>query len=372
MKSKSAKSPVRYAVVGLGHFAQTAVLPAFAKLKNAKLTAIVSGDSRKLESLGAKYHVEQRLPYEALDALFASGKVDAVYIVLPNSMHADVTVRAARAGVHVLCEKPMATNEADCKRMVDAARAARVKLMIAYRLHFEAANLAAIEAVRQGKVGEPRFISSTFSMQVKPGNSRLRADLGGGPLNDIGIYCINAARYLFGDEPTAVQAFSARTRGDERFDQVPEQVAVILRFPRARLASFIASFGAADSARCELVGTTGSLRLEPAFHHASELVLELQTGKRTRRRTFKKRDQVAAEIEYFSECVQNGREPEPSGMEGLADVRIIHAIEAAISRGGVVEIEPVKAEPRPSMRQERRIAPHPKPKTVHVEAPSAK
>lgn len=361
--------PIRYAVVGLGHFAQSAVLPAFARLRNAQLTALVSGDATKLRRLGAQYEVEHCADYSQLDSLLASGAVDAVYVATPNALHAPHAIRAARAGVHILCEKPLATSERECAAIVAAAREHGVKLMVAYRLHFEAANLAAIAAVRKGRIGEPRCFNAVFTMQVREGNSRLDAELGGGPLRDIGIYCVNAARYLFGQEPIAVGAMSGKRPGDARFEQVHEQVAATLRFPEGRLATFIAGFGAARMSSCELIGTKGSLRLDPAFHHAEALTLELRT-KRTHKRTYPKRDQVAAEIAYFSDCVLKDREPEPSGIEGMADVRILEALELSMQHGGLVAIEPMHDPKAPEPSQSRYVPPHPMPSLVHAGQPS--
>jgi glucose-fructose oxidoreductase len=366
------KPPIRFAVVGLGWFAQSAVLPAFKKLKNAELSALVSGDEAKLAQLGKRHKVARRATYEGYDALLESGEIDAVYLVLPNTLHADYAIRAARAGVHVLCEKPMATSESECVRMIEAARERDVKLMIGYRLHFEAANLAAMELARSGKLGELRFYDAVFAMPVEEGNSRLSAELGGGPLNDIGIYCINASRYLFGDEPTEVFAFAASKPGDARFKEVPEQVTAVLRFPWQRTASFTASFGAANIARYDLFGDKGRLRLDPAFNHTADLVLETEIGKRKTRRVFKERDQVAAEIAAFAEHLQNGTDPSSSGLEGLADVRIIAALNESIASGRPVELAPLRPERRPSKRDERRIAPHGEPKLIHAEEPRAR
>ena len=166
---------IRYAVVGLGHIAQVAVLPAFAHAaRNFTLTALVSDDSEKLKQLGRRYGVKLTYSYEQYDDCLRSGDVDAVYIALPNSMHAEYSLRAARAGVHVLCEKPMAVTERECQAMIRAAQKHKVKLMVAYRLHFEEANLKAIEIVKSGKLGEPRFFSSVLDYRLKRETSGLR------------------------------------------------------------------------------------------------------------------------------------------------------------------------------------------------------
>jgi predicted dehydrogenase len=189
---------IRYAVVGLGHIAQVAVLPAFQHARrNSELVALVSDDPAKLKRLSERYNVGQTFSYREYDECLKSGAIDAVYIALPNHLHAEYIIRAAKAGIHVLCEKPMAVTERECRAMIRAAQRHRIKLMIAYRLHFEEANMKAVEIVRSGKLGQPRIFNSVFSMQVRPRNIRTDKEMGGGTLYDIGIYCINAARYLF-------------------------------------------------------------------------------------------------------------------------------------------------------------------------------
>jgi predicted dehydrogenase len=237
MRKRGTPSKVRYAVVGQGYIAQVAILPAFAHARrNSELAALVSGDRVKRKALGRKYGVAGLYSYEAYDECLRGGGVDAVFIALPNHLHRDYAVRAARAGVHVLCEKPMAMTEADCKAMIAAARRGRVKLMVAYRLHFEEANLKAAEMTRSGKLGEPRIFDSLFTMQVKAGNIRVQGE-GGGALYDIGVYCINAARALFAAEPVEVFAWSANN-GERRFREVDEMTAAVMRFPGERLATF--------------------------------------------------------------------------------------------------------------------------------------
>src|SRR5262245_9626467 len=183
---------IRYAVVGLGHIAQVAVLPAFAHAANSQLAALVSDDPQKLKILSRRYQVDQVFSYDEYEDCLRSGAVDAVYIALPNHLHAEYSIRAARAGIHVLCEKPMAVTEKECRAMAQAAERGGIKLMIAYRLHFEKANMTAVTLVRSRKLGEPRFFTSEFSLQVRPDNIRTDKEKGGGTLYDIGIYCINA------------------------------------------------------------------------------------------------------------------------------------------------------------------------------------
>jgi glucose-fructose oxidoreductase len=371
MRNGNGSDRVRYAVVGLGYFAQTAVLPAFKRARNSELVAIVSGDPTKIDVLKRRYRVPIAIGYEEYDWLLESGNVDAAYVVLPNSLHAEATIRTARAGVHVLCEKPMAPTEAECERMIAACEAANVRLMIAYRLHFERANLEAVEIVRAGKLGEPRVFDSVFAMQVRAGNTRTVDDLGGGPLDDIGIYCVNAARYVFGSEPTQVTALSGARRGDERFREIDEHVGAVLRFPNDRIATFVASFGSSEVSCYEVVGTKGSLRLDPAYSHAGAIHYELFVGGKSKaKRTFRKRDQIAPEISYFSDCVLEHKTPETSGREGLADVRILRAIEESARRGESVELKPFEKNDRPTLEQEESAPPHGRPQLVHSETPS--
>ena len=253
----------------------------------------------------------------------ALSNVDAVYLTLPNHLHREFAVRAAAAGVHVLCEKPMAVTSEDCRAMIEAAKQNHAKLMIAYRLHFEAGNLEAIRLARSGKLGEVRIFASEFAQQVADDNVRVMEPVvrGGGPVYDMGVYCINAARYLFGSEPTEVLSVTAND-GDTRFQRVEEMASVVMRFPGERLATFTCSFGAADISRYALIGTTGVLHAHPAYEYAMAIKQQLTVGEKTKTHTFPKRDQFAAQIMYFSDCILKDKEPEPNGVEGLADVRI--------------------------------------------------
>jgi predicted dehydrogenase len=360
---------VRYAVVGLGYIAQIAVLPAFVKAKNAELVALVSDDPKKLAKLGKKYNVPFRYSYDEYDACLCSGEVDAVYIALPNNLHREYTVRACRARVHVLCEKPMAVTESDCEAMVAAAKENRTRLMIAYRLHFEEANMKAVEIARSGKLGNLRAFNFLFTMQVKEGDIRLQKDLGGGTLYDIGIYCINAARYIFQAEPVEVFAWSANN-GEKRFEEVDEMTSAILRFPDERLASFTSSFGASDVSAYQIVGSEGDLRVDPAYEFAGDLKHRLTIKGKTRERTFSKRDQFAPELLYFSDCVIKGQEPEPSGREGLADVRIIRALYHSAASGKPVKLDEFERDQRPTIEQEIHQPPVKKPRLVRAATPT--
>lgn len=332
---------VRYAVVGLGHIAQVAVLPAFAHTRgNSVLTALVSGDPAKREAAGRRYEGTKTYSYEQYDQCLES--VDAVYLALPNFLHAEYAVRAAEAGVHVLCEKPLAVTSPECERMIAACAAHRVRLMTAYRLHFEPLAREVTDLVRSGRLGDPKLFISTFSFRVRPGNVRtLSLSKGGGSLYDIGVYCINTARNLFEGEPTEVAALSV-SGGAAPLADFDESTAGILRFSGERLASFVTSFDASAVSSYRIVGTKGDLRVEPGYDYSRGLAYHLTIDGKTERREVDHHDQFAAQLRYFSDCVLNGREPEPSGVEGLRDVRVIEALLESARTGRAVEVAPAK------------------------------
>lgn len=367
-RTKKPERQVGYAVVGLGHFAQDAILPAFQHAENSKLVALVTGDPEKARELGERHQVPV-FGYEQFEECLALPEVEAVYIALPNSLHAEYAVRAAKAGVHVLCEKPLAPTEAECREMIRACEESDVRLMTAYRLHFEQANLSAIEAVREGKLGEPRLFTSTFSFQIQAPNIRLERDKGGGVIWDIGVYCVNAARYLFRAEPVEVFAF-CDTSGDERFKEVEESASVTLRFPDGKLASFCVSFGAEAAASYELVGTQGRLKMENAYEYKEGIQWELTSEGKTRKGKTSKRDQIAPELLTFSDCILEGRDPEPNGWEGLADVRIISALYESARTGRPVKLEPFEKPQRPTKEQEEHRPAAKEPDYVNVQSPS--
>jgi predicted dehydrogenase len=334
------------------------------------LVALVSDSATKLRAMSRQYGVKHCCSYEDYETCLSHDLVDAVYIALPNNMHEEYCVRAAQAGIHVLCEKPLAPTTSDCERIIRACSGNRVKLMTAYRMHFERANLEATEIIRSGKIGEPRIFNSAFTMQVKSDNIRTKRQHDGGPLYDIGVYCINAARYLFRGEPTQGVCLSA-SNDDPRFRKVEEMIAAILRFPRERLASFTASFGARDTADFEIIGTKGKLRAIQAYEYTLPVRLEITCDGRVERRTYGLRDQFAPELLYFSDCILHDKEPEPSGFEGLRDVRIIQALQRSARRGVPVKLEPLKPKRYPDLTQEIYRPKVSQPRLVHVAAPTA-
>ncbi|HTV43174.1 MAG TPA: Gfo/Idh/MocA family oxidoreductase [Candidatus Sulfotelmatobacter sp.] len=368
--NRSSRNRIRYAVVGLGHIAQNAILPAFAHAdENSELAALVSHDPAKLRALSREYRVENCFTYDEFDLCVNSGLIDAVYVALPNSLHADYCIRAARAGIHVLCEKPLAVTEEECQEIIKSCAENSVKLMTAYRLHFEQGNLEAMEIVRSGEIGEPRIFNSVFTMQVSPGNIRTQEQYAGGTLYDIGIYCINAARYMFQDEPIEGYCYAA-AGADSRFRKVEEMTAAIMRFPNERLAGFTASFGAEDTADFEVVGSKGKLRAIQAYAYSMPVILELTVGSRTRRKQFNLRDQFAPELIYFSNCILHDREPEPSGSEGLRDVSIIRSLYESVYTEQPVKFKTIKRRRYPDLRQEIHRPPARNRRMLRVKAPT--
>ncbi|WP_052049651.1 Gfo/Idh/MocA family protein [Leptolyngbya sp. KIOST-1] len=349
---------IRYAIVGLGWFAQVAAMPSFPNAENSEVVALVSDDPTKQKELSQKYGIRHTYSYDQYEDCLTSGEIDAVYIALPNHLHCEYTVRAANQGIHVLCEKPMATTVAEGEQMIEACRRNGVKLMIAYRLHLDPANMRAVEIAQSGQIGEPRFFNSVFSQQVTGDNTRLQRATGGGTLEDIGIYCINAARYLFQDEPTEVFAVAANN-GEERFREVDEMTSVILRFPRQRLANFTVSFGASKVSTYQVVGTQGDLRLDPAYAWQGELTHYLTIDGETREQSFEPHGQLAAEFAYFSNCILQNEDLEPSGVEGLNDIRIIQALHQSIEARQPVPLETMDHPP------------HPNPDLITVRSPNA-
>lgn len=360
---------VKYAVIGLGYIAQIAALPAFKHARrNSALAALISGDKQKLKSLGRKYGVATLAHYDDLEAALEG--VDAVYIATPNSEHAEHAIRAARAGKHVLCEKPLAVTDAECVAIVEACRDANVRLMTAYRLHFDPITLDVLQQVRRGAIGDLRYFESAFSMRAQPGNIRTRHETGGGTVYDLGIYCINAARMLFDSEPE--QVFAYAISGERSgMPEVDDTTAVVMRFRGNRLATFVSSFDAGEVSAYRIVGTKGSISVEPGYEYAEPLSYTVTTARGQKTRRGRKHDQFAAELMYFSDCVQKGKEPEPSGEEGAWDVRVIDAIYESARRGEPISLREFQ-EPGPSPRQRSSPPPVKKPRLIKAAPPKRK
>jgi predicted dehydrogenase len=309
------------------------------------LAALVSGHPDKARRLAQVHGVDAEhgiYNYESFDRIAQDPAIDVVYIVLPNSLHAEFTVRALRAGKHVLCEKPMATSVAEAEQMIAAAQTADRQLGIAYRLHHEPMNLAVMALCRDKAVGEIRTFTSSNCQDVKAPNIRLSAKLGGGPLGDLGVYSINAARYVLNEEPIEVMAFAQQPDGDPRFREVPETVSYLLRYPSGALASCDCSFGTGNSSRYRAVGTKGFIEMDPAFpYEGQKLRVSEQQGEDKVRLTepkFKAVNQFAEEFDHFSQSALTRQPFATPGEIGLADMRIVTALNESRRTGQPVKM----------------------------------
>jgi predicted dehydrogenase len=322
--------PVGYAVVGLGSIAETSVLPAFQNTnKKSKLVALVSHDQSRAQQLGAKFGVKHCYSYENYDQCLSQPGVDAVFIASVNGAHAEQTHRAAAAGKHVLCEKPMATSVEDCRRMVDACRASRVRLMIAYRKYFEPGSVALKKLVTSGKLGRLRHIFSSYTEHVDPGKAKtwqLNKKLaGGGSLMDIGIYCVNTMRWVAGSTPIDATSH-CWTDAPKRFTDVEDSIAFRLNHPEGLVCQGTSSYSSRAASFVQVHGDQGWAALNPAFAFEEERRLFGKIQGRWFEQKFKVIDEFALELNAFTESIHRGRDPEPDGMEGLRDLATIEAI----------------------------------------------
>lgn len=331
---------VRYGIVALGDITQEAMLPGVAHTGNSEVTALVTDDPVKAREVGKQYGVEHHYSYAEFDQMLASGLVDAIYLATPNWRHAEFAVPALRAGVHVLLEKPVEVSLEKTREIMAAQKASGAKLMVAYRLHFEPGTLDAIERARSGALGDLILFSSVFSQMVSPENHRVKYGDLAGPVLDMGTYPVNAARYMFGDEPTEVVSAIGTRHAESGFGDLDDTVAVTLRFPRNRLAQFVVSYYGNTSQAFTVVGTKGSVQMDPAYMYGKPLAQTLTIGERASTSSFKNTDHFGGEMKYFSDCILEGKDPEPDGEEGYADMRVLDGILRAMKSGGPVTLEP--------------------------------
>ena len=330
-----------WAIVGLGSLSINQILPAFAKCEKSRIAALVSGHPDKASKLGSRYGVSAKniYNYQNYDSIKDNPEVDVIYVVLPNGMHAEYTVRGLQAGKHVLSEKPMANTPDECQQMIDAARQAGRKLMVAYRCRYEPHNQEAIRIARSGELGPLKVIlADTGFPQGDPNQWRLNKKLaGGGSMMDIGIYSLNASRYLSGEEPTEVNAMMYSTPNDPRFKEVEENINFQLRFPSGLLANCTSSYGYFQQSHYRVVGTKGWVEMDPATWY-SGLRLRVQHGNILEERELPERDHFTSEMDHMSDCVMQNKEPLTPGEEGLRDMKIIAAIYEAARSGKTVKL----------------------------------
>ena len=336
---------VGFAVVGLGRLACNQILPAMAKSKYCNPVALVSGSPDRARKIAAQYGIapDAIYDYANFDRLAQNPAIHVIYIILPNSMHAEFVIRGARTGKHILCEKPMATSVPDCERMIAACRTANVKLMIAYRQQYEPNNRALLKMVRDGKLGTLRsIIASNTQNESDPQQWRLRrAMAGGGCLPDVGIYCLNAARFLSGEEPSEVTAHTFQPKDDPRFTEVEATASFTLRFPSGLLASCSTGYAGHHSQFLRLEGSEAWAELNPAFGYSglklrhSRLV---EGHEQTCEAAIEAKDQFAEEMDHMAECIMTNATPHTPGEEGLRDQRILEALYQSARTGHSIRL----------------------------------
>lgn len=333
--AQSSERKIGYCVIGIGRIADH-FLRGVQQGSSSKITGFVSGHRDKAERFAAQYGVPKSsiYSYEDMDRMRDNKEIEAVYVALPNSMHAEYTIRSAKAGKHVLCEKPMCTSVSDAKAMIAACKAANVKLMIAYRLHYEPTTLRAIKLIQDGELGQVQSIVSSNGFNERAGEWRLNKSLsGGGPLLDVGIYCLNAMRYLTGEEPEKFAGFVSTIDHDGRFDTVEENTSWTMKFPSGILAACATTYGGKMPGLYRVFGSKGwlevggfgyqGLRLQASFSGggAGSAVTNLDELNQE-----KDPKQFEREADHFTECILTNKTPKTAGEEGLRDMEYMREI----------------------------------------------
>lgn len=339
---------VGYALVGLGHLTLNQILPAFGTCKKSKVVALVSGSPEKMQKVAQQYGIKKESchSYADYDKLKDNKEVQAIYIVLPNGMHAEYTIRGAQAGKHILCEKPMANTAAECEAMIDACKKADRKLMIAYRIQYEPHNRMVREMVQKEQFGKVKsIIANNGQNSDNPKHWRFNKALaGGGSLPDVGLYCLNTIRFVLAEEPTEVVGYVHSTPDDPRFKEVEEQVNWLMKFPSGVQASCATSYGHHDDKSYRVLADTGWIKMDPAFPYTG---LQLETsqaqGKENQiiQHKIADKDHFATEMDHFSECILENKVPFTPGEEGLQDQKIMEAIYQSAREGKPVKLAAV-------------------------------
>ena len=324
---------VGFALVGLGQLTLAELLPAFGQCKHAKPVALVSGDADKMAKVAKQYGIKPSscYSYQTYDKLKDNPEVQVIYIVLPNSLHHEYTIRGAKAGKHILCEKPMADSVKECEEMIAACNKAGKKLMIAYRIQYEPLNRAAMKKVRAKTYGQTKLIQMV-DCQNQAHDQQWRhkkALAGGGSLPDVGLYCLNTTRFLLGEEPIEVSAQIYSTPGDDRFKEVEENVAFTLRFPSGAISQSMCGYGSFNAKSYTVHAETGTIKMDPGFTYEGlkQELVHAPGGKQvTEQPSSPHKQQFALEMDHIAECVRNNKMPYTPGEEGLQDQRIMEAI----------------------------------------------
>ncbi|MGB3800600.1 MAG: Gfo/Idh/MocA family oxidoreductase [Lewinella sp.] len=338
---------IGFAIVGLGDYAAAIIIPNLGDTKKCKLTALVSGNDEKRAKIAATYGIsdEHLYGYDNFDEIADDPDVDVVYIITPNVFHRELTERAFAAGKHVLCEKPMAVTAEDCQAMIDAGKAAGKKLMIGYRAQYDPYNLKAIDLIQEGRIGKPSFIVADHHRLLpleEPRNQwRAKQDVaGGGSLYDIGIYSLNGARYLLGEEPVSVTARYHQGSGRPEVN-VEEGIEWRMVFPSGAVANCSSSYLTTNNKRIHVQGDEGEITLDPATDYYVRNLKITDSSEQNRQIeeiVISDSNQFIPMLDEMAASVLEDREPKTPGEEGLRDVRIMQAIYEAAESGDEVEL----------------------------------
>lgn len=330
------KKSLGFALVGLGNLSTHQIAPGLQKTKHCHLAGIVTGTPEKESLWAQKYQLGSQhiYNYDNFDKIVGDDAIDVVYVVLPNSMHEEFTVRAAKAGKHVLCEKPMASSAAECQRMIAACESASRQLAIGYRCQFEPHHLACIDALRQTELGSIKAIQAGFGFSIgDPKQWRLRSAMaGGGALMDVGIYALQACRYLSNEEPISVTAQETRTDA-VKFAEVDESITWAMNFPSGLVAHCSTTYSQNGMNQVHVETEHGFVKLGPAFSYTG---IQADSSKGPIR--FQPVDQFATEMDAFAVSIVENRRSNVSGEEGLRDLRIIEAIYRSAREGKTISL----------------------------------
>ncbi len=326
----STQKPVGFAAIGLGTISEI-FMRACAKSQTAKITALVTGHP---ETKGKHYAAMYGVPessiytYETFDRIRDNKGIDAVYVGLPNSMHREYTLRAAQAGKHVLCEKPMAISSTECSDMIAGCRKAGVKLMIAYRVHYEPTHVEAKRLIDSGALGQIQSFEGSFGFDAKPNQWRLTRQYGGGgPLMDVGIYPLNEIRWLTGEEPVACAAVATtRDHTSGRFKEVEQTLDFTIKMPSGIVAALGCTYGSNMPGFLRIHGDKGTFEIAPAYNYTGVRLTGLSGPKVDITSPGDDTMHFQMEAEHFAQCVRTGAEPRTPGEEGLHDLLAIEAI----------------------------------------------
>jgi predicted dehydrogenase len=336
---------IGFAIVGLGRLSLEEILPAFGESRRAKPVALISGSPEKARTVALQHGIPTSAIYDyaSFDRIAENPAIQAVYVVLPNAMHHEFVIRAARAGKHVLCEKPMAISSAQAREMTQSCRSAGVKLMVAYRIQYEPFNRELIRLVRSGELGQVKLIDAINTQQQgSPDQWRMKkAMAGGGSLPDIGLYCLNTARAYTGEEPVEVFARLWSRPDDPRFREVEENVSFMLRFPSGAVANCFSGYDAHDGKPIRVHAEKAWVAIENAFAYRGQV---MRIGHRAGANTaidqleLASKNQFALELDHFAQCIAENREPHTPGEEGVQDHTIMEAIYESARTGAPVQL----------------------------------